>query len=155
MEDYELTGCPADVDAVVAVGGMAQDPFVLFVERIHGVPGECNACLQLARVRGQVDVSPCSSGRAVLACLDGIPGCEPKIGMVARMFGPLENVWRYVSLREVGHRIAAGLEEQEDILAIGDPGPPETHAHPPTQRLNVQQALGYRIGHEKPADRSQ
>src|SRR5262249_25100628 len=80
MTDDEMTGCLADVYAVVAVGGMAHDSFVLFVEGIHGVPGERNACLQIARVRGQVDVSPCSSRRALLARLDGIPGCEPKIG---------------------------------------------------------------------------
>jgi len=35
----------------------------------------------------------------------------------------------------------ARLEEQKDVLAIGDPVSPETHAHPPTQRLNVQQPL--------------
>src|SRR5258708_25349110 len=77
MADHEMTRCLADVDAVVAVGGMAHDPFVLFVECFHGGPGERNPSLQLACVRGQVDVSPCSSGRALLARLDGIPGCEP------------------------------------------------------------------------------
>src|SRR5271166_3911874 len=61
--------------------------------------------------------------------------------MVARIRGALESVWRNVGLREIGHRIMARLEEQKDVLAIGDPVSPETHAHPPTQRLNVQQPL--------------
>jgi len=34
------------------------------------------------------------------------------------------------------HRLAR-LEEQEDILAIGDPDPPEAHAHAPAQPLDV------------------
>ena len=51
-------------------------------------------------------------------------------------------LWRDVGLREIGHRIVARLEEQEDVLAIGDPVSAKTHAHPPTQRLNVQQSVG-------------
>jgi hypothetical protein len=35
-----MTGGLADVDAMVAVSGMARDPFVFFVERLHGLPGE-------------------------------------------------------------------------------------------------------------------
>ena len=45
--------------------GMAHDPFILFVEGIHGWPGECDPCLQLARVGGQVDVLPRRSGCAI------------------------------------------------------------------------------------------
>jgi hypothetical protein len=70
--------------------------------------------------------------------LDGIPGCEPKIGMMARMFGALESIWRDVGFREIGHRMVARLEEQNDAFAIGDPSATEAHAHSPTQRLNVQ-----------------
>ena len=36
MADHEVTGGLANVDAVVAVGGMAHDPFVFFVESVHG-----------------------------------------------------------------------------------------------------------------------
>src|SRR6266478_7288918 len=89
IADHEMTGCLADVYAVVAVGGMAHDPFVLFVESLHGRPGECDPSLQFARVRGQVDVSPCPSRCALLARLNGIPGREPKIGMPGRMLGVL------------------------------------------------------------------
>src|SRR5882762_1240571 len=89
MPDHEMTGCLAKVDAMVAVGGMAHDAFVFFVESLHGRPGECNPSLQVARVRRQVDVSPCPSRCALLASLNGIPGREPKLGMPGRMLGAL------------------------------------------------------------------
>jgi hypothetical protein len=62
--------------------------------------------------------------------------------MVAGMLGALESVCGDVGLWEIGHRIVARLEEQEDVLAIGDPVSAETHAHSPPQRLKVQQSLG-------------
>ena len=47
MANHEVTGRLADVDAVIAVGGMAHDPFVFFVESVHGRPCErhppCNS----------------------------------------------------------------------------------------------------------------
>ena len=95
---------------------------------------------------------PRPSRRALLARPDGVPGREPEVGVPGGMLGALQGVWRDVGLREVGHRIAAGFEEQENVLAIGDPGSAEPHAHAPAQRLGVQQSLGQRFGHEEPAD---
>jgi hypothetical protein len=54
--------------------------------------------------------------------------------------------------RNVGLRIAARFEEQEDVLAIGDPYSSEAHPHAAAQLLDVQQSLGQRFGHEEPAD---
>jgi hypothetical protein len=48
------------------------------------------------------------------------------------MLGPLESVWRHVALREIGHRIVARLEEQENVFTISDPVSAEAHSHPPT-----------------------
>src|SRR5262249_12726272 len=79
MANHEPPRSLADVDAVVAVGGMADDPFVLFVEGVHGRPGERDACLQLARVSGQLDVLPCPSLCALLARPDRVPGREPEL----------------------------------------------------------------------------
>src|SRR5262249_20323324 len=141
MTDNEMTGCLGDINAMAAVGRVADDPRILLVEGIHGVPGEGNPFLQLARVCGQVNVSPRSSRRALLACLDGIPRCESKIRMVGRVLGTFESVWRDVGIREIGHGIAARLEEQEDVLAVCDPVSTETYAHASTQWLNVQQSL--------------
>jgi hypothetical protein len=67
----------------------------------------------------------------LLARPDAVPGREPEIGVLSGMVGAFQGVWRNVALREVGYRIAARFEEQEDVLAIGDPGSPEEHAHAP------------------------
>ena len=132
---------------------MAHNSFVFFVESIHGPPSERDACLQFARVGGQVGVLPRPSRRDVLLVRpDAVPGREPEIGVLGGMLGAFQGVWRNVGLREVGYRIAARFEEQEDMLAIGDPNSPEAHAHAPAQRLDVQQSFGQRFGHEKPAD---
>src|SRR5690242_7267496 len=40
----------ADIDTMVAVGGMAHDPFILFVERVHGGPCERDAPLEFTCV---------------------------------------------------------------------------------------------------------
>src|SRR5260221_12529475 len=58
IADHEAAGGLADDDAVVAVSGVAYDPFVFFVESFHGPPGERDACLQLARVHGETRVRP-------------------------------------------------------------------------------------------------
>ena len=68
------------------------------------------------------------------------------------MFCALQGVCRDVGLREVRHGIAPGLEEHEDVLAVGDPGSAEAHAHASAQRLGVQQSLGQRFCNEEPAD---
>src|SRR5689334_4783235 len=110
-----------DVDAVVAVGGMARNSFVFFVECVHGWPGERNSSLQLARVDRQVHMLPCSSTCPLAPRLDGIPRCDSKIGMPGRMLGAFEHVGRDVGLWEVGNWIVARLKQQQDVLAIGDP----------------------------------
>src|SRR5215475_10983555 len=78
-----------DVNAVVAVGGMAHDSFVFFIEGVHGRPGKRDPSLQLGRVSGHVDVLPCPSWRTFLARSNGIPGREPKIEMPGHMLGAL------------------------------------------------------------------
>ena len=87
MADDEVTGGLANVDAVVAVSGMAHDPFVFFVERVHSLPGERDPSLQFARVGGQSGVLPRPSRRDVLAGPDVVPGREPEIGVLGGMVG--------------------------------------------------------------------
>src|SRR5215469_3248195 len=137
MADHEMTGCLADVDAVVAVGSMAHDPFVLFVEGVHGRPGECNPFLQVSRVGGQVDVLPRPSRRALFAGSNGVPRRESEVGVPGGMLSALYGVWRDIALWEVGYRITARFEEQYGVLAIGDPGSAKAYAHPPAQRLGI------------------
>src|SRR5262249_29186253 len=107
MADHEVTGGLANVDAVVVVSGMAHDPFVFFVEGVHGPPGEREACLQFARVGGQAGVLPRPSRRDVLARPDAVPGREPEIGVLGGVVRAFQSVWRDVGFREVGDRIAA------------------------------------------------
>jgi hypothetical protein len=59
---------------------------------------------------------------------------------------------RDVSLWEVGYRIPAWFEEQEDVFTIGDPSSAETYAHPPSQRLDVQKPLRQGLGYQEAAD---
>ena len=47
-----------DVDAVVRVGGVTEDAFVLLVEGVHRPPGEGDPAAQVARVLREVGVLP-------------------------------------------------------------------------------------------------
>lgn len=69
------------------------------------------------------------------------------------MFGKLENVGRDIRLWEVCHRIAVGLEENQNIFAVGDPFFSETHTHSPAQWFYIQKSLRQRFRNEKAADR--
>jgi hypothetical protein len=59
---------------------------------------------------------------------------------------------RYVGLWKVGYRIARWFEQQENILAFGDPAASETHAHASAQSLDVQELLGQRFGYDELAE---
>ena len=74
----------------------------------------------------------------MLARPDGVPGREPEIGVLGGVVGAFQSMWGDVGLRKVGNWIAARFEEEDDVLAIGDPGSAEAHAHAPVQRLGVQ-----------------
>ena len=124
----------ANVDAMITVSGMPKDSLVFLVEGIHGPPSECNVRFQFTRVRRQISVLPSPSrGDGLGARPDAVPGRGPKVGVLSRMFRPLQDVWRNVGLGEVRHRIAARFEEQDDVLTVRDPASPEPHAHPPPQ----------------------
>jgi hypothetical protein len=72
--------------------------------------------------------------------------------MLCGVIGLFHDAWGDIALRKVGHRVVPRFEEQKNLLAIGDPGAAEVYAHPSSQRLGIQQSLGQRFGHEKPAD---
>ena len=109
--------------------------------------------LQIAGVRGQAGVVPRPSRRDMLLVRsDAVPRREPELGVLGRILGAFQHMWRYVGLRKVGYRIAAWFEQQENILAFGDPTSSEADAHAPAQSLDIQQLLGQRFGYEEPAD---
>src|SRR4029077_18068525 len=79
MANHKIPGSLADVDAMVAVGGMAHNPFILFVKRVHGRPSKRNPRTQFACVGRQISMLPRSSRCALLARLDGVPGRKPEV----------------------------------------------------------------------------
>ena len=56
--------------------------------------------------------------------------------------------------REVRHRVPAGLVQQYDVLAVGDPVVAEPDPHPPPQRLGVQHPLGQLDRYQESSDRT-
>jgi hypothetical protein len=100
MVDREVTGGLPDVDAMVAVRCMPEDAFVFLIKGVHGTPGECDPRMQVAAMRGQFYVLPSPARRAVLASANGVPGCEPKVGMLRCVFSPLQGAGRDVLVRE-------------------------------------------------------
>jgi len=154
VSNDEIAGGLANVDAVIAVGGVAQDSFVFFEEGIHGRPGEGDALLQFNRVGRQFDVLPGALRSALSAGLDGVPGSEPEVAVAGAVFGALEGARSDAGFRKVGYRIAAGLEEDDGVLCFGDPGSTEADAHAPAKRFDIQQPVGQRLRQEESADRS-
>jgi hypothetical protein len=55
--------------------------------------------------------------------------------------------------REVGDRIAAGLVQEDHVLAVGDPFAAEPHPHPSSEGLGEQEALGQWVGNQEASDR--
>jgi len=59
MPDHEMTRCLADVNAVVAVGGITYDSLILFVGGVHSRP-----CTRIRRRRGSTYNSLSAAVRA-------------------------------------------------------------------------------------------
>jgi hypothetical protein len=154
VPDDQTAAGPADVDPVVRVGGVADDPVIFLVEGVHRPPAERDPFLQLARVVGQFGVLP---GRPVLAPLpgpDGVPGGRPEVPVLGGVHGGRQHVGKYVAEGEVGDRVVTWLVQQHDVLAVGNPGVTEPDPHPPPERFGEQQSLRQRSGDQKPADRA-
>src|ERR1700733_11514486 len=133
---------------------MAQDSFVLFVEGVHGRPGECDSCQELARIVGQIGVSPRRSGCVSFTRANVIPGRRPEVAVPVGMLAEMQGAGKNVGLWEVGNRIAIRLEQHKDLLAIGDPRSAETHAHASANWFGIQEPLWQWFGNEESADRS-
>src|ERR1700752_198507 len=117
MTHYEVTRRLTDVDAMVTISGVAHKTLVFFEEGVHSRPRESDTSSQISRVARQIDVLPRSSLSIPIAGANGIPARWSEIGMMSGVPGALKSVWRDVGLGKVGHRIMAGLEEQESVFA--------------------------------------
>src|SRR5262249_19771177 len=127
--NHEIARGLANVDAVIAVGGMADDSLVFFVECIHGRPGERDPSQELLRMAGQAGVLPRPAPHALVARANGVPGSEAEVGVLCGMADELQSAWSDVRLLEVGHGIVARFEEQDDVLGINDPASAKAYTH--------------------------
>src|SRR5262249_12233200 len=99
-------------------------------------------------------VLPRGTRFAVSASADGVPGRRPELAVAGAVIAHFQHATGNAVLREVGDRVAAGLVQQNHVLAIGNPGPAEAHAHAPPQGLGVAQSIWQRIWNEEAADLS-
>jgi hypothetical protein len=60
---------------------MAHDPFVFFVESVHGGPCERDAPFEFTCAVWQFDVLPGASRRTLIACAYCVPAREAKVAM--------------------------------------------------------------------------
>src|SRR5215468_10968870 len=131
---------------------MAQDPFLFFVEGVHGPPSKRDPLFQLACVRGQVDMLPRCPRGTLPTRYDGIPGCRAEVGVTGTVTAAFQDFGSDFALWEVGDRVPAWFEQQQDPLAVGDPISAKAHAHAPAQRLDIKKPRRQRLGDQKPAD---
>ena len=65
-------GTAADVDAVIGVGGVAEDALVLLVERVHSAPCERDRVTQRCCLRGRLDMLPGGASRDLTVAADDV-----------------------------------------------------------------------------------
>lgn len=85
-----MTGCLANIDAVIVVSGMTNDPLVLFKEGVHSWPRKRDPPAQFACIVRQIGVLPCSTWRALLPDSNGI-------GLTSAPAGSLQNIYLVVT----------------------------------------------------------
>jgi len=88
----------------------------------------------------------------LFARFGGVPSRKPEVRVLGSVLGAFQDFWSDVGLWEVGYRIPAWFEEEENVLTIGDPSSGEPYAHAPSQRLDVQKPQRQGLGHQEPAD---
>ena len=115
-----MPGAAADVDAVVRVGGVAEDALVLLVEGVHRAPRDGHLALQDRGVPGERDVLPGRAGGAARVAGDLEPGGLAELRMLGAALDRHERAVGEVADREVGDGVAAGLEEQDGVVALHD-----------------------------------
>jgi hypothetical protein len=149
----EVTGGASDVDPMIRVGRVAENPLVLFVESVHQAPREGDRVAQRRCLRRRVDVLPGAPfGDLALAAGDGEPFRPAEVLVRALAVAVPQHTGGDVADREVGNRIAGRLEQEHRVVASGDDVAAELDAHPPAERLEVEHPFGHRRGGEKRSD---
>ena len=137
----QVAGRATDVDAVVGVGGVPEDPVVLLVEGVHRPPRERDLPGEEPRVRGERDVLPRPAGGVTRAAGDLEPRGLAELGVLCAVAGEPERAVGEVLEREVRHGVAARVEQQHRVVALDDGAPVEDRAKPAPQQLGVEDAL--------------
>jgi hypothetical protein len=140
--DHEVARAVTDVNAVVGVGRVTEDAVVLLVERVHRGPRQRDLAAQDRRVVGERDVLPGAARGPARLTDDLEPGGLAELWVLGAALGGTERALGEGGDREVGHRVAARLEEHDRVVALDHGAAAELRAHPPAQRLGVQHVLG-------------
>jgi hypothetical protein len=78
----EVTGTASDVDPVIGVGGVAENAFVLFIERVHLPPRKRDAVVECCTLTGRVDVLPSAMGCDLATAVTYVePFCFAKVAV--------------------------------------------------------------------------
>lgn len=152
--DFQRAGGVTDVDTVVRVRRVSQDAFVLLVEGVHRPPGEGDAVLERGGVLGRSGEFPGGSFGGPVTRVHGVPGGFTEILMPGDLVTRDQGLRVHVRAGVVGDGVAARLVQEQHVLAVGDPGPVEPHAHTAAQPLGEQQALRQGFGGEEVSDRA-
>jgi hypothetical protein len=153
LSDNEMTRGAADVDAVIRIGGVAENALVLLVEGVHQAPCERDGVAQARSLGRRIRVPPGAASRGLAFAADDVePVRFSEVRVGALVIGRLQHAVIDVADREVRDGVAGGLEEDHRVVASGDDAAAEFDAHPPAERLQVEHALGHRHSHEKGAD---
>jgi hypothetical protein len=137
---------------VIRIGGVAQDAFVLFVDRAHHAPGKGDGVAQCRCARRRIHVLPCPALRDLAVAADDVEPFRVAEVRVPRLaVRGLQNAVRDVAGREVGDRVPSRLEQEHRAIASDDRATAELDAHPPAEGLDVEHPLRHRSCCEKRA----
>ena len=133
---------------MVGVGGVAEDALVLLVEAVHRPPRQRDLAVEHGRVLGERHVLPGATVGLRVSPATSNQAVSPRSRCAAAMVARLQRAVGEVGEREVGDRVAAGLEQQHGVVALDDRAAAELGAQPAPQRLGVEHALRH-PGHEE------
>jgi hypothetical protein len=107
ISDCEMACSRTYVDAMISVRGVPDDPFLFFVEGVHGTPGKRHPAIEHGRMGGQLGVFPGAVVGLAFWCLDGEPLCGPEVAVLRHPILGEQRFLFNVTAGEVGDRIAA------------------------------------------------
>ena len=97
--DGELARGLPDVDPVIGVGGVAEDPLVFLVEGVHRMPGERDRSRRIRRNAGSCRVFPRAARTSRdTVTLTAYQAVAPELAMLGHAIGRHQDLGRDVAL---------------------------------------------------------